>query len=122
GKALSSWRRRALARELAVVFQERHEEFPATVMETALIGRHPWLSPFQMEGAEDGQIARAALAALSVDHLASRLLATLSGGERQRVAIATALAQSPTLWLADEPTNHLDLHHQVAVMALLAQQ
>src|SRR5690606_35997631 len=26
------------------------------------------------------------------------------------------------LWLADEPTNHLDLHHQVAVMALLAQQ
>lgn len=122
GKEMAGWRRRALARELAVVFQERHEGFPATVMETALIGRHPWLSPWQMEGAEDIAIARAALASLSVAHLAPRLLATLSGGERQRVAIATALAQTPSVWLADEPTNHLDLHHQVAVMALLAEQ
>lgn len=122
GTPLSSWRRRALARELAVVFQERQEGFPATVMETALIGRHPWLSPWQLEGAEDIALARAALSKLSVAHLQARSLATLSGGERQRVAIATALAQAPSVWLADEPTNHLDLHHQVAVMALLAEQ
>ncbi len=51
-----------------------------------------------------------------------RLVSTLYGGERQRVAIATVLTQAPNVWLADEPTNHLDLHHQSAVMALMAEQ
>ena len=114
--------RRQIARTLGLVFQERHDGFPATVRETALIGRHPWLSAWQMEGAEDLRLAEAALARLDVAHLAERLVSTLSGGERQRLAIATVLTQAPQIWLADEPTNHLDLHHQSAVMALLAEQ
>lgn len=119
---LTEMRRRAVAQRLAVVFQERQDGFPATVLETALIGRHPWLAPWQNETGEDLILARQALERLDLAPLAERLVSTLSGGERQRVAIATALTQTPALWLADEPTNHLDLRHQVAVMGLLAEQ
>lgn len=122
GEPLAQWRRRDVARKLAVVFQERQDSFPATVRETVLIGRHPFLSPWQRETAADLRLASEALDALSLGLLSDRLVSTLSGGERQRVAIATALTQQPAIWLADEPTNHLDLHHQVAVMELLQQQ
>jgi iron complex transport system ATP-binding protein len=119
---LEMLRRRQIAQMLGMVFQERLDGFPATVLETALIGRHPYLSLWQMEGADDYARAEAALERLDVAHLRHRLVSTLSGGERQRVAVATVLTQAPSIWLADEPTNHLDLHHQSAVMALMAQQ
>ena len=122
GRPLRSYRRKHVARSVGVVFQERQDGFPATVLETVLIGRHPYLAAWDMETAEDVAIARAALARMELDGLDERLVSTLSGGERQRVAIATALAQDPDVWLADEPTNHLDLRHQVAVMELLRAQ
>ena len=122
GRPLGDLSRREVARRLGLVFQERSDGFPATVLETALIGRHPHLSPWQMERDDDIALARDALARLDVAHLEQRLVGTLSGGERQRVAIATVLTQAPRLWLADEPTNHLDLHHQTSGMSLLAEQ
>ncbi|NWN91970.1 ABC transporter ATP-binding protein [Marinobacter adhaerens] len=119
---LPRMKRRDIAQHVGLVFQERQDSFPATVMETALIGRHPWLSPWESEQGDDQARAQQALAALDVDHLSDRLLDTLSGGERQRVAIATLMTQDPNIWLLDEPTNHLDLHHQVKVMNLLRNQ
>lgn len=121
-KVLHYWRRRHVAQRLGLVFQERPESFPATVLETALIGRHPFLSLWQQEGAADMALAEAALTRLDIAHLRDRLISTLSGGERQRVALATLLTQDPAIWLADEPTNHLDLHHQTAVLGLMAEQ
>ena len=114
--------RKQIAQQLGLVFQERQDSFPATVLETALMGRHPWLAPWQQEQALDLQLAQQALAALDCQALAPRLLSSLSGGERQRVAIATLMTQNPAIWLLDEPTNHLDLQHQVQVMRLLTEQ
>lgn len=121
-RALASMKRKTASQQLGLVFQDRQDGFPATVLETALIGRHPWLSSWQMETGEDIALAERALQALDVGHLSDRLVSTLSGGERQRVAIATLMTQAPDIWLLDEPSNHLDLHHQVAVMGLLAGQ
>jgi iron complex transport system ATP-binding protein len=120
--ALPGTPRRRIAQQLGLVFQDRQDSFPATVLETALIGRHPWLALWQNEQPEDLQKARAALAALDVAHLEERSVSTLSGGERQRVSMATLMTQNPSVWLLDEPTNHLDLHHQERVLALLQRQ
>jgi len=43
-----------------------------------------------------------------VGHCARRRPDQMSGGEQQRVAIATAIANKPSLLLADEPTGELD--------------
>ena len=119
-RGVESMTRRELARHVAVVPQETHPAFEYSVMEMVLMGRHPHLGPFQLEGPADFQIAHAALEATGTAHLAARSYMTLSGGEKQRVIIASALAQATELLLLDEPTASLDLGYQLEVAALLA--
>lgn len=118
GIAPQAWPAAELARFRGLLAQQQDDHFPATVLETVLVGRHPHLGRWGWEGAEDEAVAREALAAVGLAGMAARDVLTLSGGERQRVAIATLLVQSPRLMLLDEPTNHLDLHHQIAALDL----
>lgn len=55
---------------------------------------------------------------LDIAHRAHSFPRELSGGEQQRVAVARALANSPTLIVADEPTAALDGTRGRAVMEL----
>jgi iron complex transport system ATP-binding protein len=119
GRSLAAQPRREVARQLGLLLQEHRDSFPASVLETALIGRHPWMGPLQWESHGDHRIARQALRAVELDDLEQRNIATLSGGERRRLGVATLLTQDPDLLLLDEPTNHLDVHHQVHILELL---
>jgi iron complex transport system ATP-binding protein len=119
GVPLSSRSRRSIARRIAVVPQETHPAFDYTALEMVLMGRHPHLGPFQLEGPRDLEIAREAMHATGTDHLAARNYMTLSGGEQQRVIIASALAQAGDVLLLDEPTASLDLGYQLEVGSLL---
>jgi iron complex transport system ATP-binding protein len=121
GRPLASYSRRALARRVAVVPQETHLAFDYSVMEMVLMGRHPHLGVFEVEGPADLAVAREALGATGAAHLEDRSFATLSGGEKQRVVIAAALAQATDVLLLDEPTSSLDLGAQLEIAQLLAE-
>ena len=122
--------RTRVARRMAMVPQETHLAFDYSVLEIALMGRHPHLGAFELEGPDDLAIAHDALRATGTDHLAARRFTTLSGGEKQRVVIASAVtqliprpnAQAPpgdVMLLLDEPTASLDLGYQLEIAATL---
>jgi iron complex transport system ATP-binding protein len=121
GRSVSAMTRRELARLRGVLPQDDSDAFPATVLETVLIGRHPHLSRWQWEGPDDIRVARDALEATDMAGTEARDIATLSGGERRRVAMAALLAQEPRLFLLDEPASHLDVAHQLALLDRLVE-
>lgn len=121
-KPLASYDRKHLATYLGIVFQDSQDTFPATVLETVLMGRHPYLSEWAWESVEDIRLCMAALEQVALATLAQRQVNTLSGGERRRLALAILLAQNPSVCLLDEPTNHLDLHHQMVLLELIVQK
>jgi iron complex transport system ATP-binding protein len=113
---------RCAARLRGLLPQHQGDAFTASVLETVLVGRHPYLSRWDWESAADENLARDALAAVGLAELAQRSIHTLSGGERQRVALATLLVQQPRVYLLDEPLAHLDLNHQIAVLELISRR
>jgi iron complex transport system ATP-binding protein len=119
GTSLRHLSRRAVAQRIAVVPQETQLAYDYSVLEIVLMGRHPHLGLFELEGPRDLDIARHALGATGTGDLETRQFNTLSGGEKQRVAIASALAQSADMLLLDEPTASLDLGYQLEIAALL---
>lgn len=122
GKKLSTLTRRHIAKHIGVLLQNNIEAFPSTVLETALIGRHPYLRSWQWESRHDNELAKQALALVDLAGMESRMTDTLSGGEYRRLSLASIVSQNPSIYLLDEPTNHLDLHHQINILDMLKQR
>ena len=117
---------RKLAMIRAVLPQESSLSFPFRVDEVVQMGRSPYAGG--AESANDGEVIRAAIEAVDIQHLLHRDFTSLSGGERQRVHLARVMAQ---IWrpeplearylLLDEPTSALDLAHQHQVLSTARQ-
>jgi len=119
GQPLPELKRRFIAQNLGILFQQQDEPFPSSVLETALIGRHPFIESWRGESFEDYRIANQALRSVELEGFKERHSNSLSGGERQRLKIATLLTQTPQVMLLDEPTNHLDINHQIKLLSLI---
>jgi len=111
--------RRALAKDLQVVFQDPYSSLnPSLTIGSILV------EPLQVQRALTKAGALAEIRRL-LDRVglpadaAARYPAHFSGGQRQRVAIARALSVGPKLVVCDEPTSALDVSTQAQVLALL---
>jgi iron complex transport system ATP-binding protein len=114
---ISTMKQMHIAREVGYVPQELPGDFSFTVIDTVLLGRHPYSGISSKE--EDLDIAADILKLLGLEDLALKPFDRLSAGQKQKVLIARGLAQEPEIILLDEPTSNLDIRHQLEVMKIM---
>lgn len=105
------------ARMIGYVPQVENRGFPATVFDTILMGRKPYIS--WAPSKNDLETSVRIMGKLNILDLALRNVNHLSSGQKQKVIIARALCQEPSILLLDEPTSNLDLKHQVEVLNII---
>lgn len=121
GRPTAAFRRREMARRVALVAAGEEFAFPLTVRELVALGRTPHVAAWAGLDGRDREVVDGALRALDLERLADRSVSRLSAGELQRVRLARALAQETPILLLDEPTAHLDLAHEVEIFERVAE-
>jgi iron complex transport system ATP-binding protein len=119
GRPVSSYRRKELARWLAVLQQDALPPIGFRVRDVVAMGRFPFQNWLGEERGDTEALIDSVLECMSLTALADRTVDRLSGGERQRVALAKAMAQQPRVLLLDEPTTYLDIGYQIQLMDLI---
>jgi manganese/zinc/iron transport system ATP- binding protein len=94
-------------------------DFPARVMDVALMGRYQQRGLFGRITGSDREKALQALEQVNMLSYANRQISQLSGGQQQRVFLARALAQQADLYLLDEPFAGVDSATEQSIMDIL---
>ncbi len=113
GKGLAHYRARILGYADQHYAQALAPDMPAKELVTARL---------RMLGASTAVIARTSamlLERIGLEDRADAFPHELSGGQQQRIAVASALAHRPTLFIADEPSGELDAKNAQQIYQLI---
>jgi iron complex transport system ATP-binding protein len=119
GAPVFSFSKKALARLISVVSQDHTVNFPFSVKDIVLMGRHPYIPRFSPPSAADLNKAETVMETCGMRHLQDRKINELSGGERQRCVFARALCQDTPILLLDEAFSNMDIHHTLDMLHLV---
>lgn len=120
GRDINRYNRRDLAKEIALVPQDFYINFPFTVKEIVLMGRHPYIPRFASPSTEDLNILDEIMKKMEIDKFKDKYITELSGGEKQRVVFARALAQDTPVLALDEGTSNMDIQYTLNILDIVA--
>lgn len=119
GRELKDYRRKELARKIALVPQNTNMDSAFSAEDIVMMGRVPYQKRFADSSGQDREIVTEAMKVTDCYRFRKKEIAHLSGGEAQRVAAARAIAQDTEWLILDEPTASLDVRHQIELMNAL---
>ena len=119
GRPVGKYKRKELARRLAMLQQDALPPVGFTVREVVAMGRYPFQNWLGEDRSAPAGFIDSVMDCMGLAAFADRSVNQLSGGERQRVALAKAMAQQPKVLLLDEPTTYLDIGYQIQLMDVI---
>ena len=122
GRNISKYKKRDLAREIALVPQDFHIYFEFTVEEIVMMGRHPYIPRFNAPSALDFQILEHIMEQTGLGKFRDRYITDLSGGEKQRVVFVRALAQKTPVLILDEATSNMDIQYTLDLLDIVSER
>ncbi len=121
GREILSYSKKELAREMALVPQNFHSDFPFNAGEIVMMGRYPYIPRFSTPSVHDTDTVARIMQFTGTEKFRYRCITELSGGERQRVVFARALAQDTPVLMLDEATSNLDIRHTLNLLDMVSE-
>jgi len=116
---ISAMSKKQIARTISLVSQNYYINFPFSVEEVVMMGRHPYIDRFSHPSKIDRDRVFEVMDKTGISHLRRRRVTELSGGEKQRCIFARALCQATPVLLLDEAFSNMDINHTLHFLGII---